>query len=81
MSAFRACCPILAYSRVRSTTRQLALAWGVNAVDLEVPPGGDPVTATLAAARRDLGAGARVVLLDIAPADRGVASLINVVTL
>jgi pyruvate kinase len=81
VSAFRASCPILAYSRVRSTTRQLALAWGVTAMDLEVPPGVDPVSATLAAARRDLGAGSRVVLLDIAAADRGAASLINVVTL
>jgi pyruvate kinase len=81
VAAFRAARPILAYSRVRATTRKLALAWGVNAIDLDVPDGGDPVAATLEAARRDLGAGVRVVLLDIAPPERGVVSLINAITL
>jgi pyruvate kinase len=82
VAAFRACCPILAYSRVPETTRKLALAWGVTAVDLEVPKGADIIAATLAAARRDLGAGARIILLDIAPPDtRGVASLVNALTL
>ncbi len=82
VAAFRARRPILAYSRVRETTRRLALAWGVRAIDLEVPPGGDPVAATLAAARRDLGAGSRIILLDIAPAEaQGVPSLVNAITL
>ena len=82
VAAFRACCPILAYCRVPETTRKLALAWGVKAIDLDVAAGVDPVTATLVAARRDLGPGARIVLLDIAPPDvRGVASLVNAVTL
>jgi pyruvate kinase len=74
--------PILAYSRVPETTRRLALVWGVTPIDIRVPVGRDPVAATLEAARRDLGEGARVVLLDIAPPDaRGVASLVNVITL
>jgi pyruvate kinase len=82
LSAFRPRRPILAYSRVPETTRRLALSWGVTPIDLVVPEGQDPVTATLEAARRDLGEGARVVLLDIAPAGvRGVASLVNAITL
>ncbi len=82
LAAFRPRRPILAYSRVRATTRRLALVWGVSAFDLEVPAGNDPIAATLAAATRDLGTGARIVLLDIAPPDtRGVASLINTITL
>jgi pyruvate kinase len=82
LAAFRPRRPILAYSRVRETTRRLALVWGVCAQDLEVPAGGDPIAATLAAARLDLGAGARIVLLDIAPPEaRGVASLVNAITL
>ena len=82
LSAFRPKQPILAYSRVPETTRRLALSWGVTPIDLAVPPGEDPVKATLAAARRDLGEGARVVLLDIAPPDvRGVSSLVNAICL
>jgi pyruvate kinase len=82
LAAFRPRRPILAYSRVPETTRRLNLIWGVTAIDLEVPSGQDPMPATLAAARRDLPAGARVVLLDIAPAGaRGVASLVNALTL
>ena len=82
LAAFRPRRPILAYSRVRETTRRLALCWGVKAMDLEVAKGGDPVAATLEAARRDLGAGARIVLLDIASPDlRGVPSLVNAITL
>jgi hypothetical protein len=54
----------------------------VTSVDLSVPAGADPLAATLEAARRDLGAGARVVVLDIAaPGLRGVPSLVNVITL
>jgi pyruvate kinase len=82
LSAFRPTRPVLAYSRVPATTRRLQLAWGVTPVPLEVPPGMDPLAATLAAARRDLPVGARVVVLDIAPAgERGVASVINAITL
>ena len=82
LSAFRPRRPILAYSRVPETTRRLALSWGVTPIDLTVPPGQDPLKATLDAARRDLGEGARVVLLDIAPPGvRGVASLVNAITL
>jgi pyruvate kinase len=82
LSAFRPRRPILAYCRVPETTRRLALSWGVTPIDLVVPAGQDPVKATLDAARRDLGEGARVVLLDIAPAGvRGVASLVNAITL
>jgi pyruvate kinase len=82
LAAFRPRRPILAYSRVPETTRRLNLIWGVTPIDLEVPSGQDPMPATLAAARRDLPAGARVVLLDIAPAGaRGVASLVNALTL
>ena len=82
LSAFRPRRPILAYSRVPETTRRLALVWGVTPIDLAIAPDLDPVTGTLDAARRDLGAGALVVLLDIAPPGlRGVPSLVNAITL
>jgi pyruvate kinase len=82
LAAFRPRRPILAYSRVPQTTHRLHLVWGVTPIALEVPSGQDPMAATLAAARRDLPAGARVVLLDIAAADtRGVPSLIHALTL
>jgi pyruvate kinase len=82
LAAFRPRRPILAYSREPATTRRLRLCWGVTAVDLDVPEGADTHAATLEAARRDLGAGARIVVLDIAPAGaRGVPSLVNAVTL
>ena len=82
LAAFRPRRPILAYSRVPATTRRLRLAWGVTPVDLVVPAGEDPLAATLEAARRDLRPGARVVVLDIAPAGaRGVASIVNAITL
>jgi pyruvate kinase len=82
LANFRPRRPILAYSRVPETTRRLQLIWGVTPIDLQIPPGQDPIPATLDAARRDLPAGARVVLLDIAPAGtRGVPSLINALTL
>ena len=82
LAAFRPRRPILAYSRVPATTRRLHLAWGVTAVDLAVPAGADPLAAALEAARRDLPPGARVVVLDIAPPGaRGVASLVNAITL
>ena len=82
LAAFRPRRPILAYSRVRATTRRLALTWGVSAIDLELPAGMDAVTATLAAARRDLGEGARIVLLDIAASEaQGIPSLVNAITL
>lgn len=82
LSACRPRRPILAYSRVPETTRRLHLVWGVTPIDLAVPAGADPVEATLEAARRDLPAGARVVLLDIAPSNaRGVPSLVNAILL
>jgi pyruvate kinase len=82
LSAFRPRRPILAYSREPATTRRLGLAWGVKAMDLPVPAGADALAATLEAARRDLPARARIVVLDIAPPGvRGVASLVNVITL
>jgi pyruvate kinase len=80
LAAFRPHRPILAYSRVPETTRRLHLAWGVRAVDLTVPPGGDSLRATLDAARRELPQGSRVVVLDIA-STRDVPSLVNAVTL
>jgi pyruvate kinase len=81
LAAFRPRRPIVAYSRVPATTRRLRLAWGVQAIDLHVPDGADTLAATLDAAKRDLGPGARVVVLDIAPVGaRGVPSLVNVVT-
>jgi pyruvate kinase len=82
LAAFRPRRPILAYSRVPQTTRRLAYAWGVTPIDLAVMAGSDPVAATLDAARRDLGAGTRIVLLDIAASGaRGIASLVNAITL
>jgi pyruvate kinase len=82
LSAFRPRRPILAYSRVPETTRRLRLAWGVSAIDLPVPEGADTLAATVAAARRDLGPGVRVVVLDIAPPDsHSIASFVNVITL
>jgi len=82
LAAFRPRRPILAYSRVPETTRQLHLVWGVKAIDLKVPPDQDPLHATLDAARRDLPPASRVVVLDIAPPGvRGVPSLVNVITL
>jgi pyruvate kinase len=79
LAAFRPRRPILAYSRVPATTRRLALIWGVESIDLTVPEGADPIAATLDAARRDLGSGARIVLLDINPPH--VPSLISAITL
>jgi pyruvate kinase len=79
LAAFRPRRPILAYSRVPATTRRLHLTWGVRAIDLSVAAGGDPLTAALDAARRDLGAGARAVVLDIS-SKVGVASLVNAIT-
>ncbi|HVT08762.1 MAG TPA: pyruvate kinase [Polyangia bacterium] len=79
LAAFRPHRPILAYSRVPATTRRLHLTWGVRAIDLAVPAGGDPLKSTLDAARRDLGAGARAVVLDIS-SKVGVPSLVNAVT-
>ena len=81
LAAFRPKQPILAYSRVPATTRRLHMAWGVTPIDLAVPKGVDPLDATLAAARRDLPPGARIILLDISPSHPGVASLVNVMTL
>jgi pyruvate kinase len=82
LAAFRARRPILAYSRVPETTRRLRLCWGVTPIDLAVPAGTDPVAATLEAAKRDLPAGSRVVLVDIAPPEaRGVPSLVNAILL
>jgi pyruvate kinase len=82
LAAFRPRRPILAYSRVPSTTRRLHLAWGVRAIDLQVASGMDSLHATLDAARRDLPSGSRVVVLDIAPRDApGIPSLINSITL
>jgi pyruvate kinase len=82
LAAFRPHRPILAYSRVPETTRRLHFVWGVKSIDLQVPPGSDPLRATLEAARRDLPSGARVVLLDIAADDTvGIPSLLNAITL
>jgi pyruvate kinase len=82
LAAFRPRRPILAYSRVPETTRRLHLNWGITAVDLLVPLGGNSLHATLEAARRDLPEGARVVVLDIAiEGSRGIPSLVNVITL
>ena len=82
LAAFRPHRPILAYSRVPETTRRLHFVWGVTSIDLQVPPGLDPLHATLQAARRDLPSGARVVLLDIAADGAiGVTSLVNAITL
>jgi pyruvate kinase len=82
LASFRPRRPILAYSRVPDTTHRLNLIWGVTPIDLEVAAGADAMAATLAAARRDLPAGARIVLLDIAASGlRGVPSLIHALTL
>jgi pyruvate kinase len=82
LAAYRPRRPILAYSRVPETTRRLALVWGVTPIDLAVPAGEDPIAATLHAARRDLGGGARIVLLDISASGApGVPSLVNAITL
>ncbi|HVZ72833.1 MAG TPA: pyruvate kinase [Polyangia bacterium] len=82
LAAFRPSRPILAYSRVPATTRLLRLVWGVTPLDLVVPAGADVLATSLEAARRDLGAGARVVVFDIAPAGaKGVPSLVNAITL
>ncbi|MDZ4694145.1 MAG: pyruvate kinase [Deltaproteobacteria bacterium] len=82
LAAFRSHRQILAYSRVPATTRRLRLVWGVKAMDLKVQNGVDPIVATLEAARRDLPAGSRVVLLDIAPRGAiGVPSIVNAITL
>ncbi len=79
LSTFRPRRPILAYSRVPETTRRLQLVWGVHPVDLRPVPGLDPLHATLAAAGRDLPAGSRVVLLDIAAPGSGQPSLVNAI--
>jgi pyruvate kinase len=82
LAAFRPRRPILAYSRVPATTKRLRLVWGVTPMDLTVAPGSDAVKATLDAAKRDLPAGAWIVLLDIAPEGaRGVPSLVNAIRL
>jgi pyruvate kinase len=80
LAAFRPRQPILAYSRVKETTRRLGLARGVTPIDLDLPVGNDPIGVTLTAARRDLPPGTRVVLLDISSTP-GVPSLVNALTL
>ena len=80
LAAFRPRQPILAYSRVRETTRRLGLAHGVTPIDLDLPVGNDPIGVTLTAARRDLPPGTRIVLLDISTTP-GVPSLVNAITL
>jgi pyruvate kinase len=82
LAAFRPRRPILAYSRVPETTRRLRLFWGVRALDTGVATGEDPMAAAIGVARRELPAGSRVVVLDLAaPEARGVPSTINVLTL
>jgi pyruvate kinase len=80
LAAFRPRQPILAYSRVKETTRRLGLARGVTPIDLDLPVGNDPIGVTLTAARRDLPPGTRIVLLDISSTP-GVPSLVNALTL
>jgi pyruvate kinase len=80
VAAFRPRQPILAYSRVKETTRRLGLARGVTPIDLDLPVGNDPIGVTLTAARRDLPPGTRIVLLDI-NTNPGVPSLVNAITL
>jgi pyruvate kinase len=80
LAAFRPRQPILAYSRVKETTRRLGLARGVTPIDLDLPVGNDPIGVTLTAARRDLPPGTRIVLLDISSTP-GVPSLVNAITL
>jgi pyruvate kinase len=80
LAAFRPHRPILAYSRVPETTRRLHMVWGVSSINLQVPPGLDPLHATLEAARRDLPPGSRAVVLDIAAEGVvGVPSLVNAI--
>jgi pyruvate kinase len=82
LAAFRPRRPILAYSREPATTRRLRLVWGVRSIDVQMSPGIDPLHAALAAARRDLPRGSRVVVLDIAAAGSGdVPSVVNTITL
>jgi pyruvate kinase len=82
LAAYRPHRPILAYSRVRETTRRLHLVWGVRALDVELPAGADPLRAALDAARRDLGKGSRVIFFDVAPSgSTDVPSVINTITL
>jgi pyruvate kinase len=80
LAAFRPRQPILAYSRVKETTRRLALARGVTPIDLDLPAGNDPIGVTLTAARRDLPVGTKIVLLDI-NTNPGIPSLVNAITL
>jgi pyruvate kinase len=80
VAAFRPRQPVLAYSRVKQTTRRLGLARGVTPIDLDLPVGNDPIGVTLTAARRDLPPGTRIVLLDINTTP-GVPSLVNAITL
>jgi pyruvate kinase len=80
IAAFRPRQPILAYSRVKETTRRLGLARGVTPIDLDLPAGNDPIGVTLTAARRDLPPGTRIVLLDISTTP-GIPSLVNALTL
>jgi pyruvate kinase len=79
LAAFRPRRPILAYSRVPETTRRLHLVWGVHPMDLRPVPGLDSLHATLAAAGRDLPAGSRAVVLDIAAPESGNPSLVNAI--
>jgi pyruvate kinase len=79
LAAFRPRQPILAYSRVKETTRRLALARGVTPIDLDLPAGNDPIGVTLTAARRDLPVGTKIVLLDI-NTNPGIPSLVNAIT-
>ena len=79
LAAFRPGRPILAYSRVPQTTRRLRLVWGVRPIDMPLSPGSDALQATLEAARRDLPAGSRVVVLDIAAPGSHVPSLVNAI--
>jgi pyruvate kinase len=80
LAAFRPRQPILAYSRVKETTRRLGLARGVTPIDLDLPVGNDPIGVTLTAARRDLPVGTKIVLLDI-NTNPGIPSLVNAITL
>jgi pyruvate kinase len=80
LAAFRPRQPILAYSRVKETTRRLGLARGVTPIDLDLPAGNDPIGVTLTAARRDLPVGTKIVLLDI-NTNPGIPSLVNAITL
>jgi len=79
LAAFRPRRPVLAYSRVPEVTRRLQLVWGVRPIDLRPVPGLDNLHATLAAAGRDLPAGSRAVVLDIAPEGSNAPSLVNAI--